>query len=123
MATISPTRPSRRATARKKAILEDSEDEDMGGVVKAEPLDEDDFTPAPQRSPRRQTRRKTTEVTATPYTAGRVRRARPGESVEPSQIFEHDERIPPNLYPQQRRPRHGNARVRQLLEKAVHLYP
>jgi len=89
MAMISPTRPSRRAAARKKVIVEDSEDEDIGGAIKPETMDEEeDFTPAPQRSPRRQTRRKTTEASATPYTAGRARRARMGESVEPTQIFE-----------------------------------
>jgi len=95
MAMISPTRPSRRAAARKKVIVEDSEDEDIGGAIKPEPMDEEeDFTPAPQRSPRRQTRRKTTEASATPYTAGRARRARMGESVEPTQIFEPQEGIP-----------------------------
>ena len=55
----------------------------------------DDFTPAPQRSPRRQTRRKTTDVTPTPRTAARARRVRTGDSVEPSQIFDPEESIPP----------------------------
>ena len=96
MATISPTRPSRRAAARKKIVMEDSDDEEIGGLVKADPMDEEeDFTPAPQRSPRRQTRRKTTEVAATPQTAARVRRTRTGESVEPSQVLEPEGRMPP----------------------------
>jgi len=96
MATISPTRPSRRTTTRKKVIMEDSEEEDLDDAIKPEPMDEEeDFTPAPQRSPRRQTRRKTTEVSTTPHTAKRARRARTGESVEPSQIFEPQEGIPP----------------------------
>ena len=55
----------------------------------------DDFTPAPQRSPRRQTRRKTTDVPPTPRSAARARRARTGDSVEPSQIFDPEESIPP----------------------------
>lgn len=96
MATISPTRPSRRAATRKKVVVDDSEDEEIGDMIKAGPMDEEeDFRPAPQRSPRRQTRRKTTEVSATPHTAGRTRRARLGESVEPTEIFEPQEEIPP----------------------------
>ena len=76
--------------------MEDSDDEDLGGPIKEEPMDqEEDFTPAPQRSPRRQTRRKTTEVSATPRTAARSRRARTGESVEPSQILEPQDTLPP----------------------------
>ena len=55
----------------------------------------DNFTPAPQRSPRRQTRRKTTDVPPTPRTAARARRVRTGDSVEPSQIFDPEESIPP----------------------------
>ena len=55
----------------------------------------DDFTPAPQRSPRRQTRRKTTDIPPTPRTAARARRVRTGDSVEPSQIFDPEESIPP----------------------------
>lgn len=55
----------------------------------------DDFTPAPQRSPRRQTRRKTTDVPPTPRSAARARRARTSDSVEPSQIFDPEESIPP----------------------------
>ena len=96
MATISPTRPSRRAAARKKTVVEDSEEEDLGSVIKADPMDEEeDFTPAPQRSPKRQSRRKTTGVAATPQTATKARRAAPGENVEASQIVEHEERHPP----------------------------
>ena len=55
----------------------------------------DDFTPAPQRSPRRQTRRKTTDVPLTPRTTARARRVRTGDSVEPSQIFNPEESMPP----------------------------
>lgn len=94
MATISPTRPSRRAASRRKVVVEESDDENMGGMGGGED-DGEDFTPAPQRSPRRQTRRKTTEVPSTPRTAARTRRTRTGESVEPSEIFHPDESIKP----------------------------
>lgn len=93
MATISPTRPSRRAASRRKVVVEESDDEDMGGMGGVE--DEEEFTPAPQRSPRRQTRRKTTEVPSTPRTAARTRRTRTGESVEPSEIFDPEASIKP----------------------------
>lgn len=75
--------------------MEDSEDEDIGGGIKSEPMDEEDFTPAPHRSPRRQTRRKTTEVSVTPHMARRAQKARVGESLEATQIFEPQEGIPP----------------------------
>ena len=74
--------------------MEDSDDENMPEAQ--EGGDEgDDFTPAPQRSPRRQPRRKTTDVPPTPRTAARTRKARTGDSIEPSQIFEPEESIPP----------------------------
>ena len=92
MATISPTRPSRRAASRRKVIIEESDDETMGGMDGGED-DGEEFTPAPQRSPRRQTRRKTTDAAATPRTAGRIRRPRTGESVERSEIFDPEESI------------------------------
>ena len=77
-------------------LIEESDEEEVNGSIKAEPVDEEEeFTPAPQRSPRRQTRRKTTGVATTPQTATRGRRARTGDSIEPSQIFEPEESIPP----------------------------
>ena len=94
MATISPTRPSRRAASRRKLIIEESDDESMGGMGEGED-DEEEFTPAPQPSPRRQTRRKTAEVPSTPRTAARTRRARTGESVEPPEIFDPEPSIKP----------------------------
>lgn len=94
MATISPTRPSRRAASRRKVVVEESDDENMGGMDGGEE-DGEEFTPAPQRSPRRQTRRKTTEVPSTPRTAARARRTRTGESVEPSEIFDPELSIKP----------------------------
>lgn len=59
---------------------------------------EEDFTPAPQKSPRRQTqsRRKTTNAIAnTPRTSGRVRKAVNNENIEPSEIFDPEESILP----------------------------
>ena len=94
MATISPTRPSRRAASRRKVVVEESDDEIMGGMGGGED-DGEDFTPAPQRSPRRQTRRKTSEVPSTQRTTARSRRARTGDSVEPSEIFDPNEPIKP----------------------------
>lgn len=74
--------------------MEDSDDENIPEVQ--EGGDEgDDFTPAPQRSPKRQPRRKTTDVPPTPRTAARTRKARTGDSIEPSQIFEPEESIRP----------------------------
>ena len=91
MASISPTRPSRRAASRKKVVVEDSDDE----VLNNQPLEEDDsdegFTPAPQRSSRRQSRRKTTDVPPTPRTAARRRATLKTEGIETSQIFEPDQ--------------------------------
>ena len=86
MSTI-PARPSRRAAARKKTVVEDSDEENVQ-INHGEEDDGEDFTPGPQRSPRRQARRKTTEVPLTPRTATRTRRTRTGENVEPSQIFD-----------------------------------
>ncbi|KAG7009061.1 structural maintenance of chromosomes protein 4 [Physcia stellaris] len=96
MASISPKRPSRRAAARKKVIVDESEDEGLQGLPKPEPMEEEeDFTPAPQRSPRRQTRRKTTEVPPTPSVTGRTRRTRKTQSIETSQIFDPEETMAP----------------------------
>ena len=95
MSSASPTRPSRRATSRKKIILEESNEENL--TFKSRDADEDDFTPTvPQRSPRRQIRRKTAEVPPTPRTAARSRRAKTGENMQPSEILESDQ-IPPPL--------------------------
>lgn len=96
MATISPTRPSRRAATRKRVIVEDSDGNSSATPQKQDDSEDgDDFTPAPPRSPRRQTRRKTTDPLSTPRTAVRSRKVRTGESVEPSQIFEAEQSMPP----------------------------
>lgn len=86
MSTISPTRPSRRVAARKRVVLDES-DEENAQELQGGDDDGEDFTPAPQRSSKRQTRRKT-DVPPTPRTAARTRRARTGENVEPSEIFD-----------------------------------
>lgn len=96
MATISPTRPSRRAAARKKVVVEESDEENVGDMEIGED-DGEEFTPAPQRSPRRQTRRKTTDVPSTPRTAARTQRTRNSQSVMPSEIFDPEESIKPEL--------------------------
>ncbi|MCJ1274016.1 hypothetical protein MMC21_001810 [Puttea exsequens] len=92
MASLSPVRPSRRAATRRKIIVDDSDEENLG-----EPRDDaddgEDFKPAPQFSPKRQTRRKT-DVPATPRTAARTRRARTGDNVEPSEIFDVENTMP-----------------------------
>jgi structural maintenance of chromosome 4 len=92
MSTESPTRPSRRAATRRKVVVEsDDEDELIQSPQKAQDDIEEDFTPAPQKSPRRQTqsRRKTTNSVAnTPRTSGRVRKGINNENIEPSEIFD-----------------------------------
>ena len=57
--------------------------------------DNEEFTPAPQRSPRRQTRRKTTDIPPTPRTTTRRRTTRKTEEVEVSQIFDPESSMPP----------------------------
>lgn len=95
MATISPTRPSRRAATRRKVATENSdEDEHVENHNQSEDSAED-FTPVPARSPRRQTRRKTTGAPPTPQSAAKSRRLKIGDSIEPSQIFDPAESIPP----------------------------
>ena len=70
--------------------MEDSDEENIPATVKEE--DEDDFTPAPQRSPKRASRRRATDMPSTPRGNARTRRAKTGDNVEPSEIFE----IPPD---------------------------
>ena len=95
MATVSPTRPSRRTAARRKVVLDEDDEDDVAlAQLGAAEDDEEDFTPAPQRSPRRQSRRKTAaEVPATPRTAARTRKTRTGDGVEPSEIFDPQENV------------------------------
>jgi structural maintenance of chromosome 4 len=99
MASISPTRPTRRAAAaRKRIVVEESDDEESNVGVKLEAQDNDDgedFTPAPLRSPRRTTRRKTTDVPSTPRTAARQRKAKSGDVMEPSVLFDPEASMAP----------------------------
>ena len=89
MSTLSPARPSRRAAAISRKVVVDEDSEDEIAVIKKED-DGDDFTPAPKASPRRQTRRKTTEASPTKR---KVRKTE--ESIEPSEIFDPDESVRP----------------------------
>src|SRR5271163_4987660 len=85
MAEVSPSRPARRA-ARPKVIVEESEDE-LSFNAKD---DEEEFTPAAKRSsPRKSSRRQTTaNVETSPRKNNRGRRAKTGEGIEPSEIFD-----------------------------------
>lgn len=102
MASISPARPARRAAARRKFVIDESEDE----VMKDAPVQDegDDFTPAPQRSPKRTTRRKTTEEPATPRANPRGRRTRKTEVIEPTQIFDPEESVAPEAVSPTKKP-------------------
>ena len=107
MATISPTRPSRRAATHKKIIVQESDDEEVNAaqVIEADNSGED-FTPAPQRSPKRKTRRKTTDTPAASRNVARNGRARTGEGIEPSQVFDPEETIAPGpISPKKTSPR------------------
>lgn len=90
----SPVRPSRRVATRKKIIVE-SDDEDELSTTKMELDEEEDFTPAPKKSPRKAPaasgRRKTTNsVVPTPRTTGRGKKAVPGDGIEPTEILDPD---------------------------------
>jgi structural maintenance of chromosome 4 len=91
----SPIRPSRRAAARKKVIVESDEDEEINQTKMEE--SEEDFTPAPTKSPRKApvSRRKTTTALATPQTGRRARKTTSNENIEPSEIFDPEESVQP----------------------------
>ena len=86
MASITPARPSRRAAARRNVIVETS-DEDASPPRHDTQDSEDEFTPAAQKSPRRAPRRKTADVPLTPRQP-RGKRAKTGDGLTPTQIFE-----------------------------------
>ncbi|CAO1602812.1 Structural maintenance of chromosomes protein 4 [Xanthoria calcicola] len=92
MASLSPARPSRRAATRRNLVVDDSDEEVSKDVPNEE--EDTDFTPAP-KSPKRTTRRKTTEEPTTPRATGRVRRTRKTEVLEPTQIFDPEETVAP----------------------------
>ena len=93
MASLSPARPSRRAASRKNLVVDDSDGENCQ-TVPIEEEDGDDFTPAP-KSPKRTTRRKTTEEPTTPRANVRARRTRKTEVLEPTQLFDPEESVAP----------------------------
>ena len=84
-------RPSRRTAAAQKKILIDEDSEDEIAAIKNENEDGDEFTPAPQSSPRRQSRRKTVEPSPT------KRRTRKTEEpiLENSTVFDPDTSVRP----------------------------
>ncbi|TLD16544.1 uncharacterized protein PgNI_00661 [Pyricularia grisea] len=98
-------RPSRRAAASRRTAVVDSSDEDeIANTTKMPDDSEEEFTPAPKRSPRKSTvgtsRRRTVDPDASTLTTASVssaapRRGRPKKSLappeEPSQIFNPDE--------------------------------
>ncbi|KAL2023752.1 hypothetical protein VTK56DRAFT_1466 [Thermocarpiscus australiensis] len=91
------TRPSRRAAARRTAIVESS-DEEMADAPQTTEDSGDDFTPAPAASSRRSTqgRRKTTTETPAPTTPKRRGRPKkssvaPASAVEPGEGFDPDQ--------------------------------
>lgn len=87
------TRPTRRATRRTAVI--DSDDEMVDAPPPVAEDSEDDFTPAPAKSPRKSSagrRKTTTEAPTTPRKSGRPRKSvAPAASVEPSEILEADQ--------------------------------
>ncbi|KAI4277264.1 MAG: hypothetical protein LQ337_001911 [Flavoplaca oasis] len=93
MASLSPARPSSRAASRKNLVVDDSDGENSQ-IIPIEEEDGDDFTPAP-KSPKRTTRRKTTEEPTTPRANVRARRTRKTEVLEPTQVFDPEESVAP----------------------------
>ena len=91
MASKSPLRLPRRAAARKNIIVEDSDEEPFQSPIIQDKSAEDEFTPAPQRSPQRNTRRKTANISTTPLVMTRTRKSQAAKVVDPSQIFEPEE--------------------------------
>ncbi|PGH16589.1 hypothetical protein AJ79_01695 [Helicocarpus griseus UAMH5409] len=103
MSSISRSRPSRRASARKSYVVESSEDDASTGRVtptlsshdeqEEEEDGEEEFTPVPKRPvAKRPSRRRTTaDIPETPQTvvpAKRARRPKTGEDMEQSQLLE-----------------------------------
>ena len=90
MSTSTNTRPTRRT--RKKIVIDESEDDE----VTKTPQDEDEeFAPAPARSPQKSSRRKTVDVSPTKPAARRRRTTAQTENVEPSEVFDPDASVPP----------------------------
>ena len=94
MSAASPTRPSRRAAAR-KTIVDDSSDEEMGNTTRATAQDEEDFEPEPARSPRKSRTSRASTAASTTSTAPRrgrpKRNVTPAAGLEPSEVFDPDQ--------------------------------
>jgi len=93
----SPVRPSRRVASRRKVVVE-SDEEEADIQPKMEENSEEDFTPAPKKSPRKApaARRKTTNtVTPTARTAGRPKKSLAKENIEPSEMFDPEQTVQP----------------------------
>jgi structural maintenance of chromosome 4 len=74
--------------------VESDEEEDVQPKMQED--SEEDFAPAPKRSPRKApaSRRKTTNtIMGTPRTSARAKKSPPNENIEPSEILEPDETI------------------------------
>ncbi|KAI9800240.1 MAG: hypothetical protein M1825_004224 [Sarcosagium campestre] len=114
MSASQPSRPSRRAATRRKAVVESSDEDDHGDAKQAqEPQQqkqlqlqlespdlesEDDFAPAPlpasKSSPKKQTRRKTAiEPPLTPRSPPGARRTTSASVLEPSALFDEESPI------------------------------
>ena len=94
MEASSPVRPSRR-TARKTIVYDDSEDE--LSFTKEEQDEDQEFTPAPKKSPRKSTRRQTTaNVESSPRKSTRGRRVKTGDNIEPTEVFDPEQSIAPS---------------------------
>jgi len=100
MSAESPIRPTRRAARRTTIVVEESSSDELS-LVK-EDADEE-FTPAPKRSPRKSTRRQTTanvnadaNGNASPRKSARSRKVKTLDGIEPTQIFEPDENMGPS---------------------------
>jgi structural maintenance of chromosome 4 len=92
MSEESPVRPTRRA-ARRTTVIQESDDE----LSLVQEDQDEEFTPAPKRSPRKSTRRQTTaSANTSPRKSVRGRRVKTGEGIEPSQIFDPEETLPPS---------------------------
>jgi len=87
------TRSSRRVASRRTAVI-DSDDEVADATQRIAEDSEDDFTPAPARSPRRSTagRRKTiTEAPTTPRKPGRPKKIHASAGIEPTEVLDPDQ--------------------------------
>jgi structural maintenance of chromosome 4 len=89
-----PARLSRRVASRRKIIVESDEEDEAVAQPQIKEESEEDFTPAPRKSPRKApaTRRKTSIVVAsTPRTIVRPKKSLANDSIEPSEMFDAEQ--------------------------------